>query len=65
MSDPTVRILLVEDDVHDAELLQLLFENEGLRAEVERSKAGPVWNCTRSRGRGRLLPSAGLPVREP
>ena len=36
MSDPTVRILLVEDDVHDAELLQLLFESEGLRADVER-----------------------------
>lgn len=36
MSEPTVRILLVEDDVYDAELLQLLLENEGLRADIER-----------------------------
>ena len=36
MSEPTVRILLVEDDANDAELLQLLFENEGLRADIER-----------------------------
>ena len=36
MSEQTVRILLVEDDVHDAELLQLLLENEGLRADLER-----------------------------
>lgn len=36
MSEPTVRILLVEDDVSDAELIGLLFESEGLRAELER-----------------------------
>lgn len=36
MSEPSVRILLVEDDVHDAELLQLLFENEGLRTDIQR-----------------------------
>ncbi|MBX3172524.1 MAG: response regulator [Candidatus Eremiobacteraeota bacterium] len=36
MSEPTVRILLVEDDVNDAELFQLLFESEGLRADIER-----------------------------
>jgi two-component system cell cycle sensor histidine kinase/response regulator CckA len=36
MSEPTVRILLVEDDPSDAELMGLLFENEGLRVELER-----------------------------
>ncbi|MFN8608793.1 MAG: response regulator [Vulcanimicrobiota bacterium] len=36
MSEPTVRILLLEDDMNDADLLQLLLESEGLRVQIER-----------------------------
>jgi DNA-binding NtrC family response regulator len=45
-----IRILLVEDDVDDAELMRACFADAGLRVEVERVESSPTFRAALVRG---------------
>ena len=46
----TIRVLLVEDDVDDAELVRARFAGAGLRVEIERVESSPTFRAALVRG---------------
>ena len=45
-----IRVLLVEDDVDDAELMKARFADAGLRVEMERVESSPTFRAALARG---------------
>lgn len=50
-----IRIVLVEDDADDAELMRIRFAESGLRVEFERVESSPTFRAALTRGRVDLV----------